>query len=101
MPDVKCREQILRVHTRKIPLASGVNLERIAKGTPGLSGAELSNIVNEAALLAARRNKAAVDMNDLEDAKNKGILGSERKSMRLSDEERRPTASHEAGHAFV
>src|SRR3989441_832226 len=101
MPDVKGREQILRVHTRKIPLSSGVNLERIAKGTPGLSGAELSNIVNEAALLAARRNKAAVDMNDLEDAKDKVMLGLERKSMVLSDEERRLTAYHEAGHALV
>ena len=101
MPDVKGREQILRVHTRKIPLASGVNLERIAKGTPGLSGAELSNIVNEAALLAARRNKSAVDMNDLEDAKDKVMLGLERKSMVLSDEERRLTAYHEAGHALV
>src|SRR5207249_3846125 len=101
MPDVKGREQILRVHTRKIPLASGVNLERIAKGTPGLSGAELSNIVNEAALLAARRNKGAVDMNDLEDAKDKVMLGLERKSMVLSDEERRLTAYHEAGHALV
>ncbi|OLC02392.1 MAG: cell division protein FtsH [Gemmatimonadetes bacterium 13_1_40CM_69_22] len=101
MPDVKGREQILRVHTRKIPLAAGVNLERIAKGTPGLSGAELSNIVNEAALLAARRNKSAVDMNDLEDAKDKVMLGLERKSMVLSDEERRLTAYHEAGHALV
>ena len=101
MPDVKGREQILRVHTRKIPLSTGVNLERIAKGTPGLSGAELSNIVNEAALLAARRNKSAVDMNDLEDAKDKVMLGLERKSMVLSDEERRLTAYHEAGHALV
>src|SRR5438067_2391900 len=101
MPDVKGREQILRVHTRKIPLATGVNLERIAKGTPGLSGAELSNVVNEAALLAARRNKGAVDMNDLEDAKDKVMLGLERKSMVLSDEERRLTAYHEAGHALV
>src|SRR3989441_1256206 len=101
MPDVKGREQILRVHTRKIPLAAGVNLERIAKGTPGLSGAELSNIVNEAALLAARRNKSAVDMGDLEDAKDKVMLGLERKSLVLSDEERRLTAYHEAGHALV
>jgi len=101
MPDVKGREQILRVHTRKIPLSSGVNLERIAKGTPGLSGAELSNIVNEAALLAARRNKPAVDMVDLEDAKDKVMLGLERKSMVLSEEERRLTAYHEAGHALV
>ncbi len=101
MPDVKGREQILRVHTRKIPLASQVNLERIAKGTPGLSGAELSNVVNEAALLAARRNKAAVDMTDLEDAKDKVMLGLERKSLVLTEEERRLTAYHEAGHALV
>ena len=101
MPDVKGREQILRVHTRKIPLGPGVNLERIARGTPGLSGAELSNIVNEAALLAARRNKSAVDMDDLEDAKDKVMLGLERKSLVLSDEERRLTAFHEAGHALV
>ncbi|HEU5261538.1 MAG TPA: ATP-dependent zinc metalloprotease FtsH [Gemmatimonadales bacterium] len=101
MPDVKGREQILRVHSRKIPLAPNVNLERIAKGTPGLSGAELSNIVNEAALLAARRNKSAVDMADLEDAKDKVMLGLERKSMVLSEEERRLTAYHEAGHAIV
>ena len=101
MPDVKGREQILRVHTRKIPLAPGVNLERIAKGTPGLSGAELSNIVNEAALLAARRNRNAVHSDDLEDAKDKVMLGLERKSMVLSEEERRLTAYHEAGHALV
>ncbi len=101
MPDVKGREQILRVHTRKIPLAPNVNLESIAKGTPGLSGAELSNVVNEAALLAARRNKAAVDMVDLEDAKDKVMLGLERKSMVLTEEERRLTAYHEAGHALV
>src|SRR2546425_865833 len=101
MPDVKGREPALRVPPRRIPLAPGVNLERIAKGTPGLSGAELSNIVNEAALLAAPRNKSAVDMNDLEDAKGKGMLGLERKSMVLSDEERRLTAYHEAGHALV
>jgi len=101
MPDVKGREQILRVHSRKIPLAPNVNLERIAKGTPGLSGAELSNIVNEAALLAARRNKSAVDMADLEDAKDKVMLGLERKSMVLTEEERRLTAYHEAGHAIV
>src|SRR5438128_1168489 len=101
MPDVKGREQILRVHTRKIPLAQGVDLERIAKGTPGLSGAELSNVVNEAALLAARRNKAVVDMDDLEDAKDKVMLGLERKSMVLTEEERKLTAYHESGHALV
>src|SRR5438128_2586067 len=101
MPDVKGREQILRVHTRKIPLAQGVDLERIAKGTPGLSGAELSNIVNEAALPAARRNQAQVDYQDLEDAKDKVMLGLERKSMVLTEEERKLTAYHEAGHALV
>jgi cell division protease FtsH len=101
MPDVKGREQILRVHTRKIPLAPDVLLDRIAKATPGLAGAELSNIVNEAALLAARRNKLAVDMDDFEDAKDKVMLGIERKSMVLTAEERRLTAYHEAGHALV
>ncbi len=101
MPDVKGREQILRVHTRKIPLAPGVDLERIARGTAGLAGAELANIVNEAALLAARRNKAVVDMRDLEDAKDKVMLGLERRSRVLSDEERRLIAYHEAGHALV
>ena len=101
MPDLKGREQILRVHARKIPLGPGVNLERIARGTPGLAGAELANIVNEAALLAARRNKAQVDMVDLEDAKDKVMLGLERRSRVLSDEERRLVAYHEAGHALV
>jgi cell division protease FtsH len=101
MPDVKGREQILRVHTRKIPLGSGVDLERIARGTPGLAGAELANVVNEAALLAARRNKTVVDMKDLEDAKDKVMLGLERRSRVLSDEERRLIAYHEAGHALV
>src|SRR5438309_2648557 len=101
MPDVKGREQILRVHTRKIPLGSGVDLERIARGTAGLAGAELANIVNEGALLAARRNKAGVDMPDLEDAKDKVTLGLERRSRDLYDEERRLIAYHEAGHALV
>jgi cell division protease FtsH len=101
MPDVKGREQILRVHTRKIPLGPGVDLERIARGTPGLAGAELANVVNEAALLAARRNKAVVDMQDLEDAKDKVMLGLERRSRVLSDEERRLIAYHEAGHALA
>src|SRR5216683_810581 len=101
MPDVKGREQILRVHTRKIPLAQDVDLSLIARGTPGLSGAELSNVVNEAALLAARRNKQAVDMRDLEDAKDKVMLGLERKSRVLSEEERTLIAYHEAGHALV
>ena len=89
------------VAMRKIPMASGVNLERIARGTPGLAGAELANIVNEAALLAARRNKAQVDGQDFEDAKDKVMLGLERKSRVFSDEERRLVAYHEAGHALV
>jgi cell division protease FtsH len=93
MPDLKGREQILRVHIRKIPLAPGVNLERIARGTPG--------IVNEAALLAARRNKSQVDGQDFEDAKDKVMLGLERKSRVFSEEERRLVAYHEAGHALV
>src|ERR1700694_1580282 len=101
MPDLKGREQILRVHARKIPLGPGVNLERIARGTPGLAGAELANIVNEAALLAARRNKSQVDMQDFEDARDKVMLGLERKSRVLSEEERRLVAYHEAGHALV
>ncbi|HZH40360.1 MAG TPA: ATP-dependent zinc metalloprotease FtsH [Gemmatimonadales bacterium] len=101
MPDVKGREQILRVHTRKIPLQPNVDLERIARGTPGLSGAELSNVVNEAALLAARRNKQQVENVDLEDAKDKVMLGLERRSMVVTEEERKLTAYHEAGHALV
>ncbi|HEX4632386.1 MAG TPA: ATP-dependent zinc metalloprotease FtsH, partial [Gemmatimonadales bacterium] len=101
MPDVKGREQILRVHTRKIPLQPNVDLEKIARGTPGLSGAELSNVVNEAALLAARRNKQQVENLDLEDAKDKVMLGLERRSMVVTEEERKLTAYHEAGHALV
>ena len=100
-PDVRGREGILRVHTRKIPLAPDVALERLAKGTPGLAGADLANLVNEAALLAARRNKTQVDMRDFEDAKDKVMLGVERKSLVLTEDERRLTAYHEAGHAIV
>jgi cell division protease FtsH len=100
-PDVKGREGILRVHVRKIPLGPDVKLEVLAKGTPGLSGADLANLVNEAALLAARRNKPRVDMPDFEDAKDKVMLGVERRSMVLSEDERRLTAYHEAGHAIV
>ena len=100
-PDVKGREGILRVHTRKIPLANDVNLVKVAKGTPGLSGADLANLVNEAALLAARRNKSQVDMTDFEDAKDKVMLGVERKSLVLTEDERKLTAYHEAGHAIV
>ena len=100
-PDVKGREGILRVHTRDIPLADDVDLSVLAKGTPGLSGAELENLVNEAALLAARADKSQVEMDDLERAKDKIMLGAERKSMVISEEERRVTAYHEAGHAVI
>ena len=101
MPDVHGREMILKVHSRKIPLAEDVALNVTAKATPGLAGADLANIVNEAALLAARRNKQKVEMEDFEDAKDKVMLGVERKSLVLSDEERKLTAYHEAGHAIV
>jgi cell division protease FtsH len=100
-PDVRGREGILRVHTRKIPLAADVRLETLAKGTPGLMGADLANLVNEAAVLAARRNKNLVDMSDFEDAKDKVMLGLERRSLVLTEDERRLTAYHEAGHAVV
>ncbi|MEK6687877.1 MAG: ATP-dependent zinc metalloprotease FtsH [Gemmatimonadota bacterium] len=101
LPDVKGREGILRVHTRKIPLAADVRLETIAKGTPGLAGADLANLVNEAALLAARKNKMLVDSSDFEEAKDKVMLGVERRSLVLTEDERRLTAYHEAGHAIV
>ncbi len=100
-PDVRGREGILRVHTRKIPLGSDVRLEIIAKGTPGMAGADLANLVNEAAVLAARRNKSLVDMQDFEDAKDKVMLGVERRSLVLTEDERKLTAYHEAGHAIV
>ena len=100
-PDVRGREGILRVHTRKIPLGSDVRLETIAKGTPGMAGADLANLVNEAAVLAARRNKTLVDMQDFEDAKDKVMLGVERRSLVLTEAERKLTAYHEAGHAIV
>jgi len=101
MPDVKGRENILKVHTRKIPLATDVDLVRIAKGTPGLSGADLANVVNEAALLAARVGKTQVAQDDVEMARDKVMLGVERRSLVLTDDERRLTAYHEAGHAIV
>ncbi|MBD3409690.1 MAG: ATP-dependent zinc metalloprotease FtsH, partial [Ignavibacteriales bacterium] len=100
-PDVRGREGILRVHTRKIPLDDNVNLKDLARGTPGLAGAELANLVNEAALLAARDNKAAVDMRDFDEAKDKVLMGMERKSLIISDEEKKTTAYHEVGHALV
>ncbi len=100
-PDVKGRLEILKVHTRKIPLSDNVNLEIIARGTPGFSGADLANLVNEAALLAARKSKTVVDMSDFEAAKDKVLMGVERRSMIISDEEKRNTAYHEGGHTLV
>ncbi|HYQ47736.1 MAG TPA: ATP-dependent zinc metalloprotease FtsH [Thermodesulfovibrionales bacterium] len=100
-PDVKGRLEILKVHTRKIPLSENVDLERIARGTPGFSGADLANLVNEAALLAARVSKNVVENDDFEAAKDKVLMGVERKSMIISEEEKRNTAYHEAGHALV
>ena len=101
LPDVRGREEILRVHTRKIPLADDVDLSILARGTPGFSGAELSNMVNEAALNAARCNRKSVLMYDFELAKDKVLMGAERKSMLLTEEEKKVTAYHEAGHAIV
>jgi len=100
-PDVKGREGILLVHVKNIPMDEDVNLEVVARGTPGFSGADLANLVNEAALLAARRDRKAVVMEDFEDAKDKVLMGVERKSMIISDEEKRITAYHEAGHTLV
>ncbi len=101
LPDIKGREQILLVHMRKVPLDPDVKADILARGTPGFSGADLANLVNEAALFAARRNKRTVDMEDFEDAKDKIYMGPERKSMVIRDEERRNTAYHESGHAVV
>ncbi|MBX3234856.1 MAG: ATP-dependent zinc metalloprotease FtsH [Nitrospiraceae bacterium] len=100
-PDLRGRSEILKVHTKKVPLASDVELEKIARGTPGFSGADLENLVNEAALWAARQNKKEVELIDFEMAKDKVLMGAERKSMILSDEEKRITAYHEAGHALM
>ncbi|MCB2206035.1 ATP-dependent zinc metalloprotease FtsH [bacterium] len=100
-PDVKGRLGILKVHTRKIPLDPDVDIEVLAKGTPGLAGAELANLVNEAALYAARRNMKSVTMSDFEEAKDKIMMGMERKSLIISDDEKRMTAYHEAGHVLV
>jgi len=100
-PDVKGREGILKVHTRKIPLKDNVDLQVLAKGTPGLAGAEIANLVNEAALLAARKDKTKVDMEDFEEAKDKVMMGMERKSLIISEEEKKTTAYHEIGHVLV
>jgi cell division protease FtsH len=100
-PDVKGREEILKVHTRKTPMGADVKLSYIARGTPGFSGADLENLVNEAALLAARQNKKVLEMADFENAKDKVLMGVERKSMVLTENEKRTTAYHEAGHTLV
>ncbi|MDB5490578.1 MAG: Cell division protein FtsH [Micavibrio sp.] len=101
LPDVKGREKILEVHMKKLPLSKNVEAAVIARGTPGFSGAELANVVNEAALLAARKNKRVVSMEDFESAKDKVLMGAERLSMAMSEEEKKNTAYHEAGHAIV
>ncbi|MGB5807744.1 ATP-dependent zinc metalloprotease FtsH [Castellaniella sp.] len=101
LPDIRGREQILKVHMRKVPIAQNVDASVLARGTPGFSGADLANLINEAALFAARRNGRTVDMSDLEKAKDKIIMGAERRSMIMPEEERRNTAYHESGHALV
>ncbi len=101
LPDIRGREQILLVHMRKVPMAPDVKADIIARGTPGMSGADLANLVNEAALFAARKSKRLVDMDDFERAKDKIIMGAERRSMVMPEEERRNTAYHESGHAVV
>jgi cell division protease FtsH len=101
LPDVRGREQILKVHMRKVPISDDVRASVIARATPGFSGADLANLVNEAALFAARGNKRLVDMEDLEKAKDKILMGAERRSMVMSEDEKRLTAYHEAGHAIV
>ncbi|WP_312138992.1 ATP-dependent zinc metalloprotease FtsH [Brevundimonas sp.] len=100
-PDVSGREHILRVHMKDVPLSADVNVKTIARGTPGFSGADLANLVNEAALTAARKDRKMVTQRDFEDAKDKVLMGSERKSMAMSEDEKRLTAYHEAGHAIV
>jgi cell division protease FtsH len=100
-PDIRGREEVLKVHSKKVPMAEDVNLNILARGTPGFSGADLANMVNEAALTAARYNRKAVHMYDFEVAKDKVMMGAERKSMLLTDEEKRVTAYHEAGHTLV
>ena len=101
LPDIRGREQILLVHMRKVPMAPDVKADIIARGTPGMSGADLANLVNEAALFAARKNKRLVDMDDFERAKDKILMGAERKSMVITPEDKRKTAYHESGHAVI
>lgn len=101
LPDVKGREKILQVHSKDVPMAGNIDMATIARGTPGFSGAELANLINEAALIAARQNKRMVTMDDLENAKDKVMMGAERRSMAMSEDEKKLTAYHEAGHALV
>jgi len=101
MPDVKGREEILNVHARRVPLCEDADLRVIARSTPGFSGADLANLINEAALMAARKSQNCVNMRDLEEAKDKVLMGVERKSMIISEEDKRNTAFHEAGHALI
>ncbi|MGX8249030.1 AAA family ATPase, partial [Escherichia coli] len=101
LPDVRGREQILKVHMRKVPLSEDVKASVIARGTPGFSGADLANLVNEAALFAARGNRRVVGMEEFERAKDKIMMGAERRSMVMSEAEKEMTAYHEAGHAIV
>jgi cell division protease FtsH len=101
MPDIKEREAILKIHSSKIPLAQDIDLARIARATPGMSGAEIANLVNEAALFAARKDQTTVDMPDFEEARDKILMGVARKTLAISDKERRMTAVHEAGHALL
>jgi cell division protease FtsH len=101
MPDIKEREAILKIHSEKIPLAKDVELSRIARATPGMSGAEIANLVNEAALFAARKDKTTVEMPDFEEARDKVLMGVARKTLVISEKERRMTAIHEAGHALL
>jgi cell division protease FtsH len=101
LPDVRGREQILKVHMRKVPIGQDIRSDILARGTPGFSGADLANLVNEAALLAARRGKRVVTMSEMEDAKDKVMMGAERRSMVMDEKEKKITAYHEAGHAIV
>src|SRR5207244_5126352 len=101
LPDIRGREEIVKVHMRKVPLAPDVKADIIARGCPGFSGADLANLVNEAALFAARGNKRLVEMDDFERAKDKIVMGAERRSLVMPEEERRNTAYHESGHAVV
>jgi len=101
LPDIRGREEIIKVHMRKVPVAPDIKADILARGTPGFSGADLANLVNEAALFAARQNKRLVDMEDFEKAKDKIMMGAERRSMVMSEDEKRNTAYHESGHAVV